>query len=160
LGTDVYGDLLALNGFMIVIFELPLTSITRRFSPPRGMAFGYLLVGAGMLANILGANLGILTLSMVIFTVGEMISLPVGQSYMASLAPEDMRGRYMGVLSVAWSSATMIGLAAGVALYQFNPPVLWVAVFMISLLAAGAVLSLSPHREKEGAAVPQPVADG
>jgi hypothetical protein len=57
---------------MIVIFELPLTSITRRFSPPRVMAFGYLLVGAGMLANVLGANLGILTLSMVIFTVGEM----------------------------------------------------------------------------------------
>lgn len=96
LGENVYGLLLALNGIMIVLFELPLTSITRRFSPPRVMAFGYVLVGLGMFANILGANLWLLAVSMVIFTIGEMIALPVGQSYMAGLAPEDMRGRYMG----------------------------------------------------------------
>ena len=114
---------------MIVFFELPLTSLTRRFAPTRVMAVGYALVGLGMGLNIFGANLWVLTISMVIFTIGEMISLPIGHSYMANLAPEEMRGRYMGVLSVAWSSATMVGPAAGVALYQFSPPVLWVVVF-------------------------------
>ena len=160
-GEKVYGLILALNGVMIVLFELPLTSFTRRFSPPRVMAAGYVLVGVGMLINVFGASVSILLISMVIFTVGEMISLPVGHSYMASLAPEDMRGRYMGVLSIAWSSATMIGPAAGVALYQFSPPVLWVVVFMVSCLAALAVLALGARDpvEEKIPALADPVPD-
>jgi hypothetical protein len=47
----------------------------------------------------------------------------------------------MGVLAVAWSSATMIGPALGVVLYHFNPSVLWVVVTAISLVAAGVIMS-------------------
>ena len=57
----------------------------------------------------------------------------------------------------------MIGPAAGVALYQFSPPVLWVTVFMVSTLAAGAVLTLAPVSEGEtrgvGRARPLPEGD-
>jgi predicted MFS family arabinose efflux permease len=149
LGEDTYGLLLSINGLMIVFFELPLTSWTRRLSPPRVMAWGYALVGIGMACNLLGANLGVLVISMVIATIGEMLSLPIAQSYMATLAPEEMRGRYMGVMAVAWSSATMIGPAAGVALFEFNPIVLWIVVCGVALLASAAVLCIGATREGE-----------
>lgn len=159
LGENVFGLLMALNGIMIVLFELPLTSWTRKLSPTRVMAFGYVLVGAGMAVNILGANLWILVFSMVIFTIGEMIALPVGHSYMAGLAPEEMRGRYMGVLSVSWSSATMIGPAMGVALFHYNPPLLWVTVGAISLMAAGVVLSTRKAIVPQGSGALEPAGD-
>ena len=45
--------------------------------------------------------MAILIIMMVAFTVGEMISLPIAKSYTAGLAPKDVRGRFMSVLSVA-----------------------------------------------------------
>ena len=42
-----YGALISCNGIMIVLCELPLTTITQRFPPRRVMAVGYLLIGCG-----------------------------------------------------------------------------------------------------------------
>lgn len=46
----------------------------------------------------------------------------------------------------------MIGPAAGVALYQFNPPLLWVLICMVSFLAAGSVLTIGAKAESGGVA--------
>jgi MFS family permease len=147
LGGKTYGMLLALNGLMVALFELPLTSLTRRFSPARVMAVGYAVVGIGMAINLVGANLPVLVVSMVIFTLGEMIALPIGQSYIAELAPEKMRGRYMGALGVAWSGATMLGPAGGVALFEWSPAGVWIASLLVSMTAAITILSTLRGRE-------------
>ena len=49
-----YGWLMAINGLLIVAFELPLTSLTRRFPEPRAMMVGYLLMGVGVGLSALG----------------------------------------------------------------------------------------------------------
>jgi len=144
LDERAYGLLMALNGILIVILELPLTSYTRRFSPVRIMAVGYAIIGIGMGMNALGASLPLLISSMIIFTVGEMIALPVGNSYIAGLAPDEMRGRYQGVSSISWSSATMIGPSLGITLWQFSPAFLWIGVLVASTTAA--VLMLATRR--------------
>jgi MFS family permease len=140
LDEKTYGLLMALNGIMIVFLELPLTSYTKRFSPVLTMAAGYAIVGIGMGMNAIGASLPILVVSMVVFTVGEMIALPVNSSYMAALAPDEMRGRYQGVMSISWSTATMIGPSVGIALYQASPGLVWVGTLVLALVAAGLTL--------------------
>jgi len=132
----VYGGLMALNGLMIVAFELPLTSWTRRHPVLRVMVVGYLLVGLGMGLNALGAGLPMLVISMLVFTLGEMIALPVAHSHIASIAPADMRGRFMGVLGMSWSAATMLGPAAGVALFVHAPALVWLGCLGLGMLAA------------------------
>ncbi|RYD48312.1 MAG: MFS transporter, partial [Verrucomicrobiaceae bacterium] len=144
LDERAYGLLMALNGILIVLLELPLTSFTRRFSPVRIIAVGYAIIGIGMGMNALGASLPLLVSSMVVFTIGEMIALPVGNSYIAGLAPDEMRGRYQGVSSISWSSATMIGPSLGITLWQFSPVVLWIGVIAASTTAA--VLMLATRR--------------
>ena len=138
-----YGLLMALNGIMIACLELPLTGYTRRFSPGAMMAAGYALVGIGMGINTFGATLPLLVISLVVFTTGEMIALPVSSSYLASLAPDDMRGRYQGVTSITWSSATMVGPALGLAIYHVHPPLLWLTIMGLAFLAALLVLATS-----------------
>lgn len=141
LDERTYGLLMALNGVMIVLLELPLTSYTRRYSPVLTMAAGYAIVGIGMGMNAIGASLPVLVISMLVFTVGEMIALPVNSSYMASLAPDEMRGRYQGAISITWSAATMIGPLVGISLYQTSPTLLWLATLVLALIAAGLTLA-------------------
>lgn len=136
-----YGYLLALNGLLVVLFELPLTSVTRRFSPCRMMAIGYAVVGLGLGINLLGASVPVLVASMIILTLGEICSFPVSNSYLAALSPDDMRGRYQGVMAMTWSAATLVGPAGGLAIYQHSPAILWGLTLLLGLLAAGLILS-------------------
>jgi len=141
LDERTYGLLMAFNGIVIACLELPLIGVTRRFSPVRTIAVGYLLLGLGMGINVFGATLPVLILSMGIFTIGEMIAMPVSNGYMAGLAPDEMRGRYQGVISITWSSATMVGPTFGMMLFHFSPPVLWCCVVLLSIVAAGLMLA-------------------
>jgi MFS family permease len=98
------------------------------------MSVGYALVGIGMGLNFFGASLGALVVVMVVFTIGEMISLPIAHSHIAGLAPEEMRGRFMGVLGIAWNGATMLGPALGMALFS-----VWPACLLLGLAAAWVI---------------------
>jgi len=59
--------------------------------------------------------------SMVIFTVGEMFAFSRQHAYVASLSPEDMRGRYSGFHSFAWSSGGIFSSSAGLWMYESSP---------------------------------------
>lgn len=143
-----YGLLMALNGVMIVLFELPLTSLTRRFAAPVVMAVGYFIVGLGIALSALGGAMPLLVGVMILFTLGEMISLPVAHSYIATLAPDHMRGRFMGVLGVAWSGATMIGPAVGLMLFEHSPTLLWISCGALGALAALSALGCRENAEE------------
>ncbi len=144
LDEKTYGLLMAMNGVMIVLLELPLTGMTRRFRPVHVMAAGYCLAGLGMGLNAFGAEMALLVVSMMIFTMGEMIAMPVSSSYMAGLAPDEMRGRYQGVMSVMWSGATMIGPPLGIALHQWDASLIWVIIMAVAFLAAGMMMATQP----------------
>src|SRR6266498_1847566 len=62
-----YGALLSLNGLLVVLFELSLTTQSRRFSSRPVMAAGFLLMGAGMLLNAFFHSLATLGLGMMVF---------------------------------------------------------------------------------------------
>lgn len=139
--TTYYGTLLAINGIMIVLFELPLTSLTMRFSPKRVIALGYVLLGGGFAINSLGDSMGVLCLAMVVFTLGEMVALPMQSAYVARLAPFDLRGRYNGAMGAAWSCASMIGPLGGMWLFSRHHEALWLVCGAFGLLAAGVILA-------------------
>lgn len=140
---SVYGWLMALNGFMIVLMELPLTSWTRKRPPVSIMMIGYALIGVGMGLNLFGTGIGILTTVMIVVTIGEMIALPVANSYIAGLAPDEMRGRFMGVLGVSWNAATMLGPVIGMTLFEVSPAIVWASCLVCGV---GAAWVIKPRR--------------
>jgi MFS family permease len=152
LTTQTIGTLLSWNGVLIVSLELVLTSVTRRFAPRRVMALGYLLIGSGMALNAWLPSFATMLLAMTVFTFGEMISIPVNSSYVASLAPPEMRGRYMGVMGLSWSAASMLGPSLGMRLFASSPPALWLCCGVLGLFAAGVLLYLTPQPERIRAA--------
>jgi MFS family permease len=131
-----YGAIVSLNGALIVFCELPLTRITRRFRARYVMAAGYALCATGFALNGFAHSIPGLVICMLIFTLGEMITMPTAVAYLADLAPPQMRGRYMGVSGLTWAMALIIGSAGGMNLYAAAPTTYWITCAAVGMFAA------------------------
>ncbi len=139
LSAATYGALISFNGVLVVFCELPLTNFTQRFPARRMMALGYLLIGSGFALNAFARTVPALACSVLVFTLGEMNTMPVASAYVADLAPPEYRGRYMGVMGLTWGLALIIGPSLGLALFNRNPVILWTACGGLGLLAAAII---------------------
>lgn len=138
--TQIYGLLLAWNGLMVVLVELPLTGFILRFEARQVMAVGYLLQGFGFALTGCCFTFPTLWAAMTLFTLGEIAVAPVASAYLARVAPEQMRGRYMGVLALAWSTSGILGPIFGPRLLAFSPALLWSACAALGLFGAASIL--------------------
>ncbi|HEU4522739.1 MAG TPA: MFS transporter, partial [Thermoanaerobaculia bacterium] len=136
-----YGLLLSFNGVMIVLFELAITSWTQRFAPRSMIALGYGLAAAGVAMTGLARGMPALAMTVVVWTLGEMIYAPVTGAYVTNLAPERYRGRYHGMWVQMWSLGMLTGPSIGSWLFSRNPQSLWIACAVIG--SVGAVLPLT-----------------
>ncbi len=134
------GLVLALNGVMICVLEIPLAAATRAWPVRIMLALGYLLMGGSFLVFLGGGTLAFFTFTIIVFTVGEMFAFSRQQAYSASLAPDDMRGRYSGFLSFAWSIGGIISSVAALHLYESHPALLWITTAALGLAAATLIL--------------------
>jgi MFS family permease len=132
----VYGALLSLNGALVVLLELPLTTVSRRFQPTAAMAIGYLFVGVGFLLGALALTMTGFALCILVFTLGEMFAMPVASAYVAGLAPQHMRGRYMGTYGLTWTLAQVVAPGLGMGLFFASPPAFWVVGGGLGIAAA------------------------
>lgn len=144
----VFGVLTSFNGLMVVCIELPLVSITRRYSPKVVIVTGYALMGIGTAMAAGSSTIPAFFAVMVVFTLGEIISMPMIPTYLASIAPEDSRGRYMGIFGLTWAMALVIGPKAGLQVYEINADVWWYTCGAIGILAA-VLMAVCPMRRPE-----------
>ena len=145
LSLAFYGALVSLNGIVIVLVELPLTTVTRRFPAPPVIALGFLLVGVGFALTGVADSAVALAVTVSIWTLGEIVNAPVASAYVADLSPERLRGRYQGAWSFTWGLGLVLGPSVGTALYAWRPGALWLGCLVLGILSAGLML-LGPAR--------------
>lgn len=133
----VYGVLLSLNAVLVISLELVITNYTQRLPPRPVIALGYLLWGLGFALTGIALNIPMLAMTVAIWTFGEMFASPLAGAYVAQIAPERFRGRYMGLLVTMWSVSLCIGPPLGTFLFERNPPLLWASCGALGLLSAG-----------------------
>jgi MFS family permease len=141
-----YGAAISLNGLLVVALELPVSTVTRRLNPINSMAIGYILVGVGAGLNAFASTKPVLILAMAILTFGEMFALPVTAAYIADIAPEKMRGRYLGTLGLAWGFALIFVPGIGIQLLAISPVALWGACALAGFAAAWIISRKSEER--------------
>ena len=132
-----YGTMLAISGFEVVLFQIWISRVIRKFPPFLMMMLGSLFFMAGfiMIGFVRGFPLFVLALS--IATIGEMILFPTNKALAANFAPEDMRGRYMAVYDLGWTiPATISPAAAGLILDHYDPNLLWYIGGLLCTMAA------------------------
>lgn len=133
---STYGLLLSINGVMIVIFELAITMWTQRLPAQPVIAFGYALSALGFALTGLAHNVPALAMTVVVWTIGEMIYAPATGAFVANTAPERYRGRYNGLWVLTWSIGMLLGPSLGMLIYERNPTALWIACLLMGLVSA------------------------
>jgi MFS family permease len=111
-----FGWVMGFNGFLIMLFELPLANWIKRLPAKRMSGWGFAGMGLGCASFALAEDMTGFFLAMSLFTFGEMIALPISAAYASELAPAAYRGRYFGFISLMWGTAAMAG-SAGVWCY-------------------------------------------
>jgi MFS family permease len=136
LTTQSYGWLLALNSVMVVLFELPISGWTMHRPPRLMISLGCAVIGLGFGLTTLATSLPALAGTVAIWTLGEMVALPIGVAYVARLAPDNLRGRYQGLYAMALALGGISGPAFGSMLFATSPPALWALCAALGGLAA------------------------
>jgi predicted MFS family arabinose efflux permease len=115
LSEDVIGWLLFINGATIVVFEMPLIAWLDRKQISKTMAtfWGIFFLGLSFLVLNLTSWSGILVVAMLLMTLGEMIGFPFSNALALEMAPKGRKGSYMGLYSMSFSFAHLIGHNGG-----------------------------------------------
>ncbi len=151
-----YGWLMTLNAGMVVLFQF---MITRKISDKPPM----LILALGSVFYVIGFGLyGFVSIyllfmvAMAIITIGEMVVIPVAQAYVGDAAPEDMRGRYMGVMGFSWMIPWMIGpLLAGLLMDNGYPNWVWYGSAILASISALGFLWLRKSHDKKSIPLPK-----
>lgn len=115
LSEDVIGWLLFINGATIVIFEMPLIAWLDRKKISKTMAtfWGIFFLGLSFLVLNLTSWSGVLIIAMLLMTLGEMIGFPFSNALALEMAPKGRKGSYMGLYSMSFSFAHLLGHNGG-----------------------------------------------
>ena len=116
---DRIGLLLSLNALTIVVFEMVLIHAVRHRDRMRLSGVGAVLICAGFALVPFGSSLGYLAATVLVWTIGEMLTLPILNVVVAERASHRYRGQYMGLFATsysiacgeAWSKGSGIGRA-------------------------------------------------
>lgn len=148
LPSSYYGIVLGLNGVLIVLAEIPLSGWTRKHNPAHIISIGYALIGVSGLLLALPKTMPLFLIGMTIFTIGEMISLPVCMAYVSNISDKSERGRFMGMNGVSWSASFAAGPSIGIILCNQFPNGFWAGVGLLGILAG--YIMIAPQGKRVG----------
>ncbi len=131
-----FGLLIGLNGLLVLMLELPITAAVSRYRPEYVLAIGNLLVGVGLAVTGFATGMILLSVTVLVWTLGEMLYSSVAMAHLGSLTPPGMAGRYQGVYGVAYTIGAGAGPLIGGAVYAIGPSTLWALVGAAGLLSA------------------------
>jgi MFS family permease len=82
----------------------------------------------------------VLALGVFVFTLGEMVAMPVSSAYVADLAPTEYRGRYSGFINLTAALAVIVGPSIGMNMFGQSPTLFCLSCGGLGLLAAVIIL--------------------
>lgn len=105
------GAILAFNGMIVFLLEMPLVfTLERKMKRMNCIALGILLYAFGyVVLNLAPQSIAIAVLSMFALSIGEIFNMPFANSFALSRTTDANRGKYMGLYSMTYSLAHIVG---------------------------------------------------
>src|SRR5207248_4192320 len=134
---STWGFLVVVNPIVVTLFQLRLTELLRAVPAAVKLAVALPLMGFPFLLLPVVDAAPAVAAMILVFVVGEMLWVPTSQTIVAGLAPEDVRGAYMGAFgsmgAIGFALAPFLGLQIR---KSFGDDALWVFEASLSLVAA------------------------
>ncbi|HKO78509.1 MAG TPA: MFS transporter [Flavobacterium sp.] len=134
------GMLLSINGLLVFLLEMPIVSALERkkTNKIKSIAIGSLFITLGYYILLLDSWVGILTISIILLTFGEIFSFPFVNAVALNRAPKGQEGKYMGFYTMSFSLAHIASSKTGLEIIaHYNYQVNW---FIMGTLGAISLL--------------------
>lgn len=127
------------DAWTIIIVSVPLTALVAKWKPISAMSLGFLIASFSWILMALSPTIPAAIAAMMLFAVGEATQAPRFYEYVASLAPKEQVGTYMGFAFLPVSIGSFVaGPLSGwlVKTYlqdSMNPTMMWGILAAIGL---------------------------
>lgn len=143
-GVRMLGLLKAENTILVVILALFINVFLRKVSDRVRLYAGIALFAGGFAVLVVSDTAWVLLLACFVLTIGELMNVPVKQSLLAELAPEQGRPRYMAAYSlnirVAQALAALF-ITLGTIVSPWGIAVLYALMGIVIILQYRAILA-------------------
>ena len=115
---ETIGMLLALNGFLVVLIEMPLVPLMER----KGSLFGLIIIGvvfiplSFLFLRFGNPWLGFSLIYTLLITLSEVFAMPFMMNYALSRGGEGRKGEYSALYSIAYGLSTIVAPGMGLGL--------------------------------------------
>ncbi|WP_123041443.1 MDR family MFS transporter [Cohnella candidum] len=136
--VDTYSLLFIVNSLSVLVFQYPLARFMKRIPSMQALKLGCLLFGLGLFGFGLFHHVVLLVLSMVVFTIGEILCFVIGDVLIGEIAPEHLRGAYYGASGFAFLGQSLMSWVGGLMLQTFGfgqGPLIFAVLMLLSFAA-------------------------
>ncbi|MEV6682398.1 MFS transporter [Streptomyces erythrochromogenes] len=151
-----YGLVIAVNGFLIVALQIPVTRLIEHRDPQKLLVVSALLAGYGFALTAFAGPVWAYALTVCVWTLAEIVNSPTQMGLVVRLSPVHGRGRYQGVYTMSWAVAALVApLMAGFMIDRWGADWLWATTGVLGTVAAvGYWLLMRGLSEGAGGAAP------
>ena len=153
-----YTFAVSLNGFVIIVCELPMTKLTQRWPFKVTIGVTFTMVGIGFAFYGLPLGPAVIIIGTLIWTLSEVIGGPTFFAYPAIAGPAHLRGRYIGSFQFVFGLGTAVGPIVGGILFVHLGHAVWPVLAMGSVIAV--VCGVIAIRNQPKAPTPSDNGDG
>lgn len=139
------GLLMSFNGLMIFFLEMPIVTYFERkkVDKVKIIMYGALFMAISYYLLLIDFWAGILIISMLFVTFGEMFAFPFSNSFAMSRAPKGHEGRYMALYTMSFSLAHIMSSKTGMeVISRFGYSVNWFVMASLGIMAFGCAVWL------------------
>ncbi|MGW1375989.1 MFS transporter [Streptomyces sp. NPDC002446] len=142
--SSAYGIVMGVNGIVVIAVQPLIGHRLAAFDKSRVLATGFTIAACGNAVAAAASATAVYALAVAVSTVGEILVFAVTAAVVADLAPAHLRGRYNGLIGMAWGTGFLIAPIVGTRLLVLGPTTLWLACATLCLVAAAGQLLLAP----------------
>jgi len=144
ISESLYGWIPTTNAIMCVFLQYPIINATRHRPALPVIAAGIFVYALGTGSVAIMSGFWGFWFSKVILTFGELILVPTSSKFVADIAPENLRGRYMSLHWLGWGLSRALGSIIGGFLNdQISPKAIWIGGLLIGLTSTLGLIILN-----------------
>lgn len=153
LPPTVFGLVGVLNALLVVTLQPVLYGWLEHRDRIWILAASWLLISLGVASTGLARHTWQYTVTVVVWSIGEVVNGIVAGSFVADLAPPGARGRYQGAFASVWAIARLAAPATATGLFTtLGPAPLWWGCLAVGVITAVLTLALGPAFRRRFAA--------
>lgn len=143
------GCLLSINTLVIVVAEMVLVDKLKKFNHLRVVGWGCLLVGLGFGIIGFGGGLVLAMTSVMLWTFGEMLTMPLSVAYASHRSTPNSRSSYLAAYSMSFSLCMVAAPMIGTRLYSIDHALPWYCSLVLGVILLLACYRLAAAEKKE-----------